>query len=296
MALATPAPFGFEKAWIARSLRLLAEQPDLLERRRVPEAVTELGIGNRKVLALRFWLRTMGLADINPSPPRLTVLGQVVRAYDPELDEPGTWQMLHWRLARVPDGASAYWHFVHALEPREVDQAMLRDVLARAFPDAAPRTVRDAAFVTFATVRDTPLSGSSGLYERANERLIRCRLTSDSIASGVLSHALLDWFAWNQRTTANLAELVERGGPGRAFGLSLPLMESALLGIQDRYGKRVVWLSRTAGLHSVGAASDVPPTSLVEAHYLEQLEGLDPIAALTRSRERGISSAESEDA
>lgn len=80
--------------------------------------------------------------------------------------------------------------------------------------------------------------------------------------------------------------MLELGGPARSLILDSWALDEFLDKIQDRYLKRVLWVSRTAGLNSVTFANDFPPLALLNAYYLEHVTGVEPIEALLKGIER----------
>jgi hypothetical protein len=136
----------------------------------------------------------------------------------------------------------------------------------------------------------TPLGSSLGvLVETGPDRFAR-RLGQDStVPLPIFAFAVLAWAHHSGRETVDVAEITERSAPGHAFGLSLELLNAVLDRAQEAYRKEVLWVSRTAGLNSVGFHPDTQPLHLVETYYLEQIEGLEPYEALQRARTEGLS-------
>ena len=93
--------FFIRKGWLSKGMKYVQQKPDVfVDRAENPMDV--LGIGSNMVKALRYWLQAVGLT----TEPRIgrrnqvfTELGNQIFAYDRYIEEIGTLQLLHYKLA-----------------------------------------------------------------------------------------------------------------------------------------------------------------------------------------------------
>jgi len=290
MALTTASAFGFERAWLARGLSEVRARPDIFAPSRIDTAVLAMGIGKRKVSALRFWLRVLGLvrhADAGRS--ELTPLGHIVGRWDPEFEELGTWAVLHYHLAADPDGATAYCWVSNHLRASHVTTEELQTSLGGRFADVSARTIADATSCVMHLLSATPLSCALGLYrDVGNGAYARTCPSPDTLHAAAVAYAVLDWGMRRDRRTLNIEELLQPEAPGTIFHLSPSVLDSYLDDIVRSYRRKVLSVSRTAGLNSITIDSDVHPLQVLEAYYLQHLEGLDPLDAIDRAATDGF--------
>lgn len=279
MGITGPACFGFERGWVSKGLRQIEGRPDLFHDSVRDEAQYLLGLGNRQVLALEYWLRILGLVERVGTEWRISEFGRVLREHDPQVEEIGSWFAFHYRLANSKDGASTYWYAVNRLPPR-FGREDLREGLMREFPGKSPRTYQDAVSVFWSILGRTPLG--QHLLVASDDTVCR---TPDPphLPDTVLLCCMALWCRAQSRTSVNLLELAADGAPGRVFLLSDAYVREFLSRVQDRYSKHVIWWSQTAGLDSIAVATDVTPLALLRAHFLEVLEDVDAVDALDRA-------------
>lgn len=277
MGITGPACFGFERGWLSKALKHIPNTPDLFQKDALEDAQYLLGMGNRQVLALEYWLRSLGLmAKDESGKAHLTDLGKVVLQYDPQIEEKGTWFALHYRLSAAREVASTYWYASNCMTER-FDREKLIEGLKTEFPGKSLRTYQDAASIFFSILAKTPLG--SIVFSIADD--LTSRITDPpSLPDPILLFALVDWCGLRHRTGFSLMEFVTEGAPGRVFGLSDATIRAFLDTVQDRYRKRALWWSQTSGLDSVAVEQDLPSLAILRAYYLEHLEGLSPVEAL----------------
>lgn len=104
--------FAIRKGWLGKGLRGIESfNHSLLMPSCSREAMDELGLGSNQVVALRYWLETMGLITrTNNREHKLTELGHLVFDNDPYTEEIGTLWALHCNLASE-QAAAASWYF-----------------------------------------------------------------------------------------------------------------------------------------------------------------------------------------
>lgn len=105
--------FFIRKGWINKGLRGVAQDGDIfISKEENPMDV--LGIGSNMVKSLRYWLQAVGLTE-EPSHGRrtqnLTDFGRLVYDHDRYIEEIGTLELLHYKLATNLDLATAWYFF-----------------------------------------------------------------------------------------------------------------------------------------------------------------------------------------
>lgn len=282
MAITGPACFGFERSWLSKALRHLPERADLFADNAISEAQYLLGLGNRQVLALEYWMRNLGLiCSVQPGRYRVSPLALVIGRYDPQLEEAGTWLALHGRLSEDRDAASTYWYATNAMPDRFTRDELLEE-LKGAFPGRSARTYGDAVSVFFSILNKTPLGKS--VFQVSSASVER---TADppQLADAILLYALFRWCYSMKRTGVSLLEIAAESSPGRVFSVTDTYLRLFLDRVQDRYAKRVLWWSQTAGLDSISIDGNLPQLAVLRAYYIELLDGLSPSEALKRGIE-----------
>ncbi len=278
MGITGPACFGFERRWLSKGIRNVSQHADLFEPSMVAEAQFLLGLGKRQVLAVKYWLRCAGLAKREGTATKLTPFGALILEFDPYLEELQTWMALHHRLACSEDAASTYW-FAFRMMPNEFTRAELLEQLRAHFPKKSPRTYADATSIFFSIVTSTEISSLCGLAKVDGDYLLKAG-DPKTLSDALFAYSLCDWAGSIGASTANLVEILATGGPAKAFTLSRRALNGYVDRIADRYQKRVLWVSHTAGLDSVVFAKHMDPLVILRACYLEHLQGSGPIEAL----------------
>ena len=110
--------FAVRKGWLGKGLRTIAdpENAALLMPSNSKVAMDELGLGSNQVVALRYWMQTLGLVSYKRGSRNrehtLTPLGRLIYENDPYTEEIGTLWALHCNLASaIEDAASWYFFF-----------------------------------------------------------------------------------------------------------------------------------------------------------------------------------------
>jgi len=110
--------FAVRKGWLGKGLRTIAdpENAALLMPNNSRAAMDELGLGSNQVVALRYWMQTLGLVGYKKGSRNrehvFTPLGKLIYENDPYTEEIGTLWALHCNLASaVEDAASWYFFF-----------------------------------------------------------------------------------------------------------------------------------------------------------------------------------------
>lgn len=113
--------FFIRKGWINKGLRGVINDGNIfISKDENPMDV--LGIGSNMVKSLRYWLQAVGLTK-EPSHGRrvqtLTDLGKMVFDHDRYIEEIGTLQLLHYKLATNPELATSWYFFFNEFNMTE---------------------------------------------------------------------------------------------------------------------------------------------------------------------------------
>ncbi len=109
--------FAIRKGWLGKGLRALANPNNggLLMPSNSKAAMDELGLGSNMVVALRYWMQTLGLIEPKEGSRNrehaLTDLGRLIYENDPYTEEIGTLWALHCNLASAAEDAASWYFF-----------------------------------------------------------------------------------------------------------------------------------------------------------------------------------------
>lgn len=105
--------FAIRKGWLSKGMKRVQENGDVfLSKTENPMDV--LGIGANMVKSLRYWLQAVGLTKESETGRRtqtLTPFGKLVLQYDRYIEEAGTLQLLHYKLASNKELAPSWYYF-----------------------------------------------------------------------------------------------------------------------------------------------------------------------------------------
>lgn len=113
--------FFIRKGWLSKGMKHVHNKQDVfVDRDENPMDV--LGIGSNMVKALRYWLQAVGLTQ-EPNAGRrvqtFTDLGNSVYNHDRYIEELGTLQLLHYKLASNKSDATAWYFFFNEFNMTE---------------------------------------------------------------------------------------------------------------------------------------------------------------------------------
>jgi hypothetical protein len=262
--------FFIRKGWINKGLRSVTQDSNIfISKEENPMDV--LGIGSNMVKSLRYWLQAVGLTE-EPNHGRriqtLTDLGQLVYEHDRYIEEIGTLQLLHYRLATNFDLATAWYFFFNEFNLTEFTRedfieaiqkwiAMLEDgesVAVRSLADDF-QCIMSTYLPRYKTNpnRDSPENnidcplGELGLIDvlgRDKKNYKKSIPTAESLCPYVLLAIIAE--RANGREEIGLNELLTMPcNIGRVFNLDAITMLDALYRIEKLGSIRI---SRTAGL------------------------------------------------
>jgi len=295
--------FGIREKWLRLLIKVLPNNPTLFNNltnmANMEEAQYLLGgMGNKQVPAVKDWGVGIGLiekdADANYV---LSPLGKLIAKYDPQLEEYGTYWAIHYNLcvnSQKPQfsekGTDLWFYSKYANSfgagtfARSELKASLKEYknAAKEYSDTTIEKMCLAPLLD--TMSNTKLGDELGLLTLADEvkNTYERRTPEDStLHPAILAYMLYDWSLFNSRLTVNTAEFFGYGSVARLLALDEQQFNSMLNKIQDRYSRKVLWVSWTAGLNSVAFEQNLSPLGILQAYYLEHQTGTDPLRALT---------------
>lgn len=283
--------FFIRKGWINKGLRGVAQDGAIfISKEENPMDV--LGIGSNMVKSLRYWLQAVGLTE-EPNHGRrfqtLTGLGQLVYDHDRYIEEIGTLELIHYKLATNLDLATAWYFFFNEFNMTEFTRedfieaiqkwiAMQEDtenVAVRSLADDfqcimstyLPRYKTNPNKVSPENNIDCPL-GELGLIDvlgRDKKNYKKAIPTADLLCPYALL-AIISEQA-QDREEISLNELLTAPmNIGRVFNLDAITMLDALYRIEKLDAIRI---SRTAGLDVIRIMEKRPFLGWVEKYYQE---------------------------
>lgn len=283
MSLTPAYGFGFDGRSLARALSLLEGEPELFASHAREEASLKLGLGTIKVEALARWASCAGLIERSDHGHKLSALARIVMLHDPQLEETGTWWLIHEGLTRGHE-PWGWYTCEFATSQRLFSVAELDEGIRSAFQVGSDRAAKNARRAMVLAMTETPLGPDLGLMvEAGGGRFERRAAPADAVHPGIVACAILRWARMHKRWTASLDELLTDRGPALLFLYSRSALQAVLRRIQEAYRQSVLQLSTTAGLDSVTFGQNVLPLDLVEAYYVHQLGSQDPWEALRQA-------------
>lgn len=288
-----PSYFAFERSWLARGMRAIEQNPGLFLRNHSLDAQHELGLGSQQVLALEYWLRTLQCITPSSMGYSLTSQGKILRLYDPQVEDSSTWLTLHYRLASEKDRSFCYWVAFNVM-PKEFTRNELIAALASLYPGKSNSTYFNHTRWFFSFARNSMNGNELGILSVSDERITVGRLNIDRVPHLALAFCICEYARINMRKTLGIPELVQSDGVGRQLCLSEDFLSLLLQQIGDKYCGRIMSLSTTAGLNSVAFSEEFTsrPLALLRACYLERMEGMEPLDALTEGLRLELASEE----
>jgi hypothetical protein len=108
--------FSIRKNWLAKGIREISTHPDIFTSKEY-DAMDILGIGRNMVYSLRYWLKAAGIAEevrnkeTKKYEMHFTDFGNLLKQYDPYVEEIGTIWLLQYNLASNEGNATSWYYF-----------------------------------------------------------------------------------------------------------------------------------------------------------------------------------------
>lgn len=288
--------FFIRKGWLSKGMEQIVKKPDLfIDKEENPMDV--LGIGSNMVKALRYWLQAVELTKENSKGKRvqeLTSFGQMVYDKDKYIEELGTLYLLHYKLIKQKEEATA-WHYffnefsVSEFTREEYVQAIqnyilmsdetssvairsLNDDFACIINTYLPRYKSNPGKISPENNIDCPF-GELGLIDIANKKQKTYKKTipsSKSFNPWVILAVIMD--NANDRVEISLNELLTAPcNIGKTFNLDAITMLDILHEIENEGLLKII---RTAGLDVIHVSSEYSFDECVKRYYDTINEGL----------------------
>lgn len=292
MPNSVPGWFGFERSWLARLLSVIEKYPSVFDRKEVEVAEQLLGLGNQQVYALSYWANTLKLCETKKGLSSLSPRGVLIRNFDMYFEEKITWFAIHYWLSSDYQGAFSYCVATNLMPNRFCRDDLIKK-LNEEYPGKSASTYFNHSRVFYAVSKNSPIGRLLKIFTIDENDVSLNEPDIDDSFYPILCYAIVNWASSMKRKTIAIEETLQSYGPGKQFALSHRSIIEALQKIHDRYLKKVLWVSHTAGLNSVGFGDEYleHPLSLLRAAYLERLEGLSPLESLKEglaAEKRGV--------
>lgn len=267
------------------ALAVLPEDPTIFRKSRINDAMLVFGIGNKKVEALKNWLRAMDLARTFEGAMVLTTAGRILAAIDPSLREAPTLWLLHLQLSlptiEVEQEHDAWQWFASATFPNAFTLADLRESLRLSLAGLKDSALKNGLSELVKSLKGTPL-GDMGLLRsdvKGEEPYYRQPAELEPFDTAVLLMAIGRQMERAERNSFGFAELGAPKSAGRILGLPFTRTVRALELASRQFTHHGVRISQTAGLDTIWLDRIDPLYWYLVAHGEATGRPLDPEAA-----------------
>ena len=280
--------FFIRKGWINKGLKYVNKNPDVfIDKVYRPSDV--LGMGNNMVKSLRYWMQATGLTEESKTGKRtqhFTELGDIVRKYDPYVEELGTLCLLHYKLAQNRELATSWYFFYNIFNQKEFSKYDFVDALNKYLRvnglEVAERSLDDDfnclinTYISRSILSpekqqpesniDSPL-GELGLIAVANkkEKTFRKVIPSINVIPVEIAMHIIKDNAKGKREIQISNIYNGENNLGKVFNLDMISLMSILHSLENEGYIKVI---RTAGLDVVRVYADTDSTELVKNYYI----------------------------
>lgn len=280
--------FFIRKGWINKGLKYVNKNPDVfIDKVNRPSDV--LGMGNNMVKSLRYWMRATGLTEESKTGKRtqhFTELGDIVREYDPYVEELGTLCLLHYKLAQNRELATSWYFFYNIFNQKEFSKYDFVDALNKYLRvnglEVAERSLDDDfnclinTYISRSILSpekqqpesniDSPL-GELGLIAVANkkEKTFRKVIPSINVIPVEIAMHIIKDNAKGKREIQISNIYNGENNLGKVFNLDMISLMSILHSLENEGYIKVI---RTAGLDVVRVNADTDSAELVKNYYI----------------------------
>ena len=121
--------FGLREGWINKGLQIIPNVPNAFLRK---DSTDLFGIGSNMVKSLRYWMKALGLViESNSTGAVLTNLGELVREYDPYIEDPFTLWIMHSHIAKNKEEATSWYMYFNHCDADDLDKNEIETILNR---------------------------------------------------------------------------------------------------------------------------------------------------------------------
>lgn len=279
--------FFIRKGWLYKGMKNVKKDPAVFMGVN-GNPMDILGIGANRVKALRYWLQAVELTsepDKGRRSQSLTDFGEVVFENDKYIEEIGTLWLLHYKLARNVNEATAWYYFFNEFKLQEFtrdDFVLQLSSYIRMNDDEVSERSLDGDYICIINTYvpriksnpkkvdpesniDCPL-GELGLIDIVSkkDRLYKkCTPKSDTVPPLILLAVILD-NADKQREIKISSIQNDRGNAGKIFNLDIITLVNLLNKIELMGHIKVV---RTAGLDVVQIVTQMDFLDCAREYY-----------------------------
>lgn len=268
-----------------------------------PDAHHLLGLGKNMARSARFWLQAYRLVEEFKEPGRRTAVGLPTEfgkallatrdGFDPWLEDPGTWWLLHWMAISPGSLLPVWWSAFHTFAavvftPEQLlEHCALQAEATSAWNDPAPSAIKKDVLALLRAYAGT--SGSRrgekvddwldspfvplGLVRPEGDGMRFHTGPKPDLPPAVAAFACFDYLARTEasgRTALVGALAEEQGGPGRAFKLDEGDLAELLATCAEQHGD-LLRISTTSGSATLNAGVteplDVLAARLLHRHF-----------------------------
>lgn len=279
--------FFIRKGWLSKGMKHVLRKPNVfVDKEENP--MDALGIGSNMVKSLRYWLQAVGLTQEPRAGRRdqtLTPLGNAIYVHDRFIEEMGTLQLLHYKLATNKEDATAWYFFFNKFTATEftredfvnslqsyilmsgesisVASRSLSEDFACIINTYVPRYKTNPSKVSPENNIDCPL-GELGLIDILAKKTFKKSIPSANTFDPWVALAIISDRA-NGRNQIGLNELLTAEcNIGRTFNLDSITMIEILRRVEKLGALKII---RTAGLDVVHLLNDYTFLDCVENYY-----------------------------
>ena len=279
--------FFIRKGWLSKGMKHVRNKQDVFIDRD-ENHMDVLGIGSNMVKALRYWLQAVGLTQEPNAGRRIqtfTDLGNSVYNHDRYIEELGTLQLLHYKLASNKNDATAWYFFFnefnmteftkedfvgslqnYVLMDKEGVSAAIRslnDDFTCIINTYLPRYKSNPGKVSPESNIDCPF-GELGFVDMLNKKTYRKSIpAADSFNPWVILAIIFDQAGGRQEIGLNEL-LTAKCNIGRIFNLDAITMLEVLHKIEKIGELKII---RTAGLDIIRLANQRTFQECVDLYY-----------------------------
>ena len=279
--------FFIRKGWLYKGMKNVKKDPTVFMGIN-GNPMDILGIGANMVKALRYWLQAVDLTSEPAAGKRsqsLTDFGEVIFENDRYIEEMGTLWLLHYKLARNANEATAWYYFFNEfklqeftrddfviqlnnyirMNDNEVSERSLDDDYNCIINTYVPRIKSNPKKVEPESNIDCPL-GELGLIDiisKKDRSYKKCTPKSDTLPPLILLAVILD-NADKQREIKISSIQNDKGNAGKIFNLDIITLVTLLNKMELMGYVKVV---RTAGLDVVQIEKQMDFLDCVREYY-----------------------------
>ena len=279
--------FFIRKGWLGKGIKNIVADPGVFMGTS-GNPMDVLGIGANMVKSLRYWLQTVGLTTepaYGKKEQTLTNYGELVKKYDPYIEEMGTLWLLHYNLATNLNDATSWYFFFNEFKLTEFDKddfvrqisAFLRmhneEVSERSLEDDynciintyVSRAKSNPEKVQPESNIDCPL-GELGLVDITNKKnkiYRKVTPTKESLHPLVVFAAIVDQSKGAKEIKISSLQN-DKLNVGKIFNLDIITLTSLLYDLELMGYLKVI---RTAGLDVIKINGEYTFDSVIEKYY-----------------------------